>query len=136
MTLPELPVKKPTEAELDILRVLWSKSSATVRDVHEVLSRERPDRALGYTSVLKTMQIMTEKGLVLREESGKAHIYRPAMREADMQGQLLKDLSEKLFAGSTAALAMHALSLDTASDEDLQQIRALIERHQSQRQTK
>ena len=130
MTEPTL--KKPTEAELDILRVLWARGSATVRDVHEVLSGERGhDRALGYTSVLKTMQIMTEKGLVTREEAGKAHIYHPAMREADMQGALLKDLSEKLFAGSTAALAMHALSLDAASDEDLQQIRALIERRKA-----
>lgn len=128
MTQPELPLKKPTEAELDILRVLWTKDPATVREVHEVLSSER---AMGYTSVLKTMQIMTEKGLVTREEAGKAHLYHPAMRESDMQGQLLKDLSEKLFAGSTAALAMHALSLDTASDEDLQYIKALIERRKA-----
>ncbi len=130
--MTELPLKKPTEAELDILRVLWARGSATVRDVHEALVGERAhDRALGYTSVLKTMQIMTEKGLVTREEAGKAHIYHPSMREADMQGALLKDLSAKLFAGSTAALAMHALSLDAASDEDLQQIRALIERRKA-----
>ncbi len=128
--MTSLPLKKPTEAELDILRVLWARGAATVRDVHEVLSGERA-QALGYTSVLKTMQIMTEKGLVTREEAGKAHIYHPAMRESDMRGHLLKDLSEKLFAGSTAALAMHALSLDAASDEDLQQIRALIERRQA-----
>ncbi len=132
MTQTDSPLRKPTEAELDILRVLWNKDPATVREVHEVLSSERAhDRGLGYTSVLKTMQIMTEKGLVTREEAGKAHIYHPAMREADMQGQLLKDLSEKLFSGSTAALAMHALSLDTASDEDLQQIKALIERRKA-----
>lgn len=128
MTQSDLPQKKPTEAELDILRVLWSKGSATVRDVHDVLSAAR---AMGYTSVLKTLQIMTDKGLVTREEAGKAHIYHPAMREADMQGQLLKDLSEKLFAGSATALAMHALSLDPASAEDLQTIRALIARRQA-----
>ena len=76
--------------------------------------------------MLKTLQIMTEKGLVEREEAGKAHIYSPAMREADMQTQLLKDLSEKLFSGSPALLAMHALSLQPASDDELEQIRALI----------
>ena len=119
------PVKKPTESELEILRVLWAKGSATVRDVHDVLNAER---AMGYTTVLKTLQIMTEKGLVNRVEAGKAHIYTAAMREEDMQGQLLKELSEKLFSGSTALLAMHALSLQPASDDELQQIKALIER--------
>jgi len=116
--------RKPTEAELDILRALWARGTATVRDLHEALSA----RGTGYTTVLKTLQIMTEKGLVEREEAGKAHIYRPAMREEDMQTQLLKELSDKLFAGSTAMLAMHALSLQPASDEELQQIKALIER--------
>ena len=129
MTQPEFPAspvtRKPTEAELEILRVLWRKGSATVRDVHDVLNAER---AMGYTTVLKTLQIMTEKSLVQRVEAGKAHIYSAAMREEDMQGQLLKELSEKLFSGSTALLAMHALSLQPASDDELQQIKALIER--------
>ncbi len=119
-----LPAKKPTEAELDILRALWVKGTATVRDLHEALAA----RGTGYTTVLKTLQIMTEKGLVEREEAGKAHIYRPAMREEDMQTQLLTELSDKLFSGSTAMLAMHALSLQPASDDELQQIKALIER--------
>lgn len=125
MTQPDTPLKKPTEAELEILRVLWDKGTATVRDVHDVLNAERP---MGYTTVLKTMQIMHDKGLVHREEAGKAHIYSATMRAQDMQGQLLKDLSDKLFSGSTAMLAMHALSLSPASEEELQQIRALIER--------
>ena len=125
MTQTETPPKRPTEAELDILRVLWAKGQATVRDIHETLSETR---STGYTTVLKTLQIMTEKGLVEREEAGKAHIYAPAMREADMQTQLLKDLSEKLFSGSPALLAVHALSLQPASDEELDQIRALIAR--------
>lgn len=124
-----LPAKKPTEAELEILRVLWAKGEATVRDVHEVLNAERP---MGYTTALKTMQIMTEKGLVTRTEAGKAHIYHAAMAEADMQGQLLRDLSEKLFSGSTALLAMHALSMQPASEEELQLIKALIERKRGQ----
>ncbi|MGZ3305331.1 MAG: BlaI/MecI/CopY family transcriptional regulator [Asticcacaulis sp.] len=123
------PVKKPTEAELEILRALWARGDATVRDLHEALSA----RGTGYTTVLKTLQIMTEKGLVEREEAGKAHIYRPAMREEEMQTQLLRELSEKLFSGSPAMLAMHALSLTPASADELQQIRALIERRKGEK---
>ncbi|MGN6423279.1 MAG: BlaI/MecI/CopY family transcriptional regulator [Asticcacaulis sp.] len=119
------PARKPTEAELDILRVLWAQGEASVRDVHDALNATRQT---GYTTVLKLMQIMTEKGLVTRREAGKAHLYQAAMRESDMQGQLLRDLSDKLFSGSTAMLAMHALSLDSASDDDLERIKALIER--------
>ncbi|CAM3183607.1 BlaI/MecI/CopY family transcriptional regulator [Asticcacaulis taihuensis] len=125
MTQSDTPARKPTESELEILRALWSKGSATVREVFEVLSLERE---IGYTTVLKTMQIMLDKGLVSRTEDGKAHIYAAAMREEDMQGQLLKDLSDKLFSGSPALLAMHALSLQPASDEEIQLIKALIER--------
>jgi len=124
-TAPNPPARKPTEAELEILRVLWARGDATVRDVHDSLSQ---DRATGYTTVLKTMQIMLDKGLVSRTEEGKAHIYAAAMREEDMQGQLLKDLSDKLFSGSPALLAMHALSMQPASDEEIQLIKALIER--------
>ena len=122
---PVTPARKPTEAELEILRVLWTKGSATVRDIFDVLSQERP---MGYTTVLKTMQIMLDKGLVSRTEEGKAHIYAAAMREEAMQGQLLQDLSDKLFSGSPALLAMHALSMQPASDEEIQLIKALIER--------
>ena len=113
----------PSNSELEILHVLWRKGPQTVRQIHPALRRKRE---IGYTTVLKTLQIMTEKGLVAREEAGKAHIYSPAMREADMQTQLLKDLSEKLFSGSPALLAMHALSLQPASEDELEQIRALI----------
>jgi len=133
MTPHDLTPKKPTEAEFEILRALWIKQPATVRDVFETLGADRPeDRPLGYTTVLKTMQIMTEKGLVTRQEQGKAHVYMAAMAETDMQTQMLKDLSEKLFSGSTAALAMHALGLNPASEDELQQIRALIARKGSQ----
>jgi BlaI family penicillinase repressor len=127
-TLANVP-RKPTEAELEVLRVLWTKGDATVRDIFDVLSQERSqERQKGYTTVLKTMQIMHEKGLVTRSEAGKAHIYAAAMREDTMQGQLLQDLSDKLFSGSPALLAMHALSMQPASDEEIQLIRALIER--------
>jgi BlaI family transcriptional regulator, penicillinase repressor len=114
---------KPTEVELELLRVLWEKESATVRELYEVVNQQR---ALGYTSVLKTLQIMTEKGLVEREEAGKAHIYRATASQQETQSQLLRDLSERLFAGSAAQLAMHALSMQPASAEELEEIRKII----------
>src|SRR5215469_15315142 len=115
---------KPTEVELELLRVLWDKGSATVREMYEVVSQQR---ALGYTSVLKTLQIMTEKGLVERTEAGKAHIYRAVASQEETQNQLLRDLSERLFSGSAAQLAMHALAMEPASEEELDEIRNLIE---------
>lgn len=114
---------KPTEAELELLRVLWDKGSASVRDLHEVVSRQR---SIGYTSVLKTLQIMTEKGLVERTEAGKAHIYHAAASQEETQNQLLRDLSQRLFSGSAAQLAMHALAMQPASEEELEEIRRLI----------
>jgi len=114
---------KPTEVELELLRALWDMGSASVRELHEVVSRRR---ALGYTSVLKTLQIMTEKGLVERTEAGKAHIYHAAASQEETQNQLLRDLSERLFSGSAAQLAMHALSMQPASEEELQEIRKII----------
>lgn len=121
---------KPTEVELELLRILWDKGSASVRELHEVVSAQRP---LGYTSVLKTLQIMTEKGLVERTEAGKAHIYRAAATQEETQNQLLRDLSERLFAGSAAQLAMHALSMEPASAEELDEIRRII-RQKKERQ--
>jgi BlaI family penicillinase repressor len=114
---------KPTEVELELLRALWEKGSASVRELHEVVSRQRP---LGYTSVLKTLQIMTEKGLVERTEAGKAHIYHAAASQEETQNQLLRDLSERLFSGSAAQLAMHALSMQPASEEEREEIRKII----------
>jgi BlaI family transcriptional regulator, penicillinase repressor len=114
---------KPTEVELELLRVLWDKGSASVRELHEVVSRHR---ALGYTSVLKTLQIMTEKGLVERTEAGKAHIYHAAASQEETQNQMLRDLSERLFSGSAAQLAMHALAMQPASEEELEEIRKII----------
>ncbi|MGC2636432.1 MAG: BlaI/MecI/CopY family transcriptional regulator [Acidobacteriaceae bacterium] len=116
---------RPTEGELELLSILWHKGSATVREIHEDVSQIRP---LGYTSVLKLLQIMTEKGLVEREESGKAHIYRAAASEHATQDQFLRDMSRRLFAGSAAQLAMHALSLDPVNDRELDELRTLIER--------
>jgi predicted transcriptional regulator len=121
---------KPTEVELELLRALWDKDAATVRELYEVVSQQR---ALGYTSVLKTLQIMTEKGLVERTEAGKAHIYRAVASQEETQNQLLRDLSTRLFAGSAAQLAMHALAMEPASAEELEEIRRII-RQKKERQ--
>jgi predicted transcriptional regulator len=121
---------KPTEAELELLRVLWEKGPATVRELHDAVNLQR---AVGYTSVLKILQIMTEKGLVEREEANKAHIYRPAASQEETQNQLLRDLSERLFSGSAAQLAMHALAMQPASAEELEEIRNLIEQKRQTR---
>ncbi len=121
---------KPTEAELELLRVLWEKGPATVRELHDEVNLQR---AVGYTSVLKILQIMTEKGLVEREESNKAHIYRAAASQEETQNQLLRDLSERLFSGSAAQLAMHALAMQPTSDEELDEIRTLIEQKRQTR---
>src|SRR5215475_1184050 len=124
MKFKKQSLPKPTEAELELLRVLWEKGPTTVRDVHDAINVQRP---VVYTSVLKILQIMTEKGLVEREESGKAHIYRAAASQEDTQNQLLRDLSERLFSGSAAQLAMHALAMQPTSEEELDEIRNLIE---------
>ena len=122
---------KPTEVELEILTSLWSRGEATVRELFEDVSQRR---ALGYTSVLKTLQIMTEKGLVQRTETGKAHIYRATASQGDTQSQFLRDLTERLFSGSAAQLAMHALTLQPASSNELQEIRKLIERKRDKKE--
>jgi predicted transcriptional regulator len=118
------PLPRPTEGELELLRILWDRGPSTVRDLYQEINTTR---ALGYTSVLKLLQIMTEKGLVEREESGKAHIYHPAATQNETQDQLVRDISERLFAGSAAQLAMHALALEPVNDQELEALRSLIE---------
>lgn len=115
---------RPTEGELELLQALWDKGPSTVRDLHEAICRRRP---LGYTSVLKLLQIMTEKGLVEREESNRAHIYRAAATQDETQTQLLRDISQRLFAGSATQLAMHALAMEPVSEHELEELRTLIE---------
>lgn len=127
-SMNELP--KPTEVELELLQALWEKGEATVRELYEVISEQRP---LGYTSVLKMLQIMTEKGLVERTEAGKAHIYRASASQQETQSQLLRDLSERLFAGSAAQLAMHALAMEPASAEEIEEIRRIIRQKKEKR---
>ena len=118
-------IPRPTEAELELLQIVWAKQPATVREIHDALNE---DKVSGYTTVLKLLQIMTAKGLVVRDEANRAHVYRAAFSQDAMQSRLLRDLSNRLFAGSAAQLALHALSMEQASDDELAEIRELIER--------
>jgi len=121
---------RPTEAELAILRVLWSKGACTVRTVQQVLSLHQPT---GYTTVLKLLQIMTAKGLVVRDESQRSHIYRARRRADRTQRQLVDDLMERAFGGSAVKLAMQALSTSMPSARELEEIRTLIEKLERKR---
>lgn len=114
---------KPTKAELEILSVLWERESATVREVHEIISAQKPT---AYTTVLKLMQIMDEKGLVERDKHAKAHIYRPKQPQAETQKNLVSDLLEKAFRGSALKLVQHVLEAKPTSAEELKEIRKLI----------
>jgi len=116
---------RPTDAELAILRVLWDRGPSTVREVHEAL---RSSQSSGYTSVLKLLQIMTDKGLVVRDETNRAHVYGPKLSEQRTQLQLLGDLVDRAFAGSSAKLVLQALSGRRATREELRDIRALLDR--------
>ena len=118
-------IPRPTEAELELLRILWEKEPATVREIYDALNQERPS---GYTTVLKMLQIMTAKGLVVRDEANRAHVYRAAIGQDAMQSKILRDLSVRLFSGSAAQLALHALAMEPANDIELAEIRALLAR--------
>ena len=115
---------RPTDAELAILSVLWDRGPSTVRDVNQELSRSQ---ASGYTTVLKLLQIMTDKGLVTRDESERAHVYAPRLSERRTQRQLLADLVDRAFGGSSAKLVLHALADRPASSDELRDIRALLD---------
>ena len=117
---------RPTDAELAILRVLWDLGPSTVRQVHDVLSRERPT---AYTTALKLLQIMTEKGLVRRDERDRTHVYHPRLTEQQTQQQLIRDLLDRAFGGSASKLVMQALATERASAEELREIRKLLEKH-------
>jgi predicted transcriptional regulator len=118
---------RPSDGELAILRVLWSRGSATVRDVHTELSR---DRDMGYTTVLKLMQIMVDKGLVERDERARSHTYRPLQGEGETQRCLLQELLQKAFGGSRRELVLQALEAEPASAEELEEIRTLLKQAQ------
>jgi predicted transcriptional regulator len=115
---------RPTDAELAILRILWDRGPSTVRQVHEILGRERQ---AAYTTALKLLQIMTEKGLVERDERDRTHIYRARLSEETTQRQLVRDLVDRAFAGSSSKLVLQALASKRASAEELRDIRKAID---------
>lgn len=115
---------RPTDAELEILTVLWSRGPSTVRDVHEIIAVRKPAQ---YTTVLKTLQIMVEKGLVRRDETARAHVYRPARTREWTERQIAGDLLERAFNGSAGRLMLGALSARRASKKELAELRRLLD---------
>ena len=128
MMKSEIP--RPTSGELELLTILWDRGQATVRDLFDAVNAQRP---VVYTGVLKQLQIMTEKGLVLRDERDRAHIYSPAIAREDTQRQFVRELSDRFFAGSAAQLALHALEMEAATDEELDEIRKLLRKKKLQK---
>lgn len=119
---------RPTEGELELLGILWERGPSTVRELFEAVNKKRE---VVYTGVLKLMQIMTAKGLVARDETERAHIYRAAVSQEETELQFLRELSNRFFSGSAAQLAMRALELEKASDAELDEIRQLIAKKQA-----
>jgi BlaI family transcriptional regulator, penicillinase repressor len=116
--------QKPTAAELEILRVLWSRGPSTVREVHESLKEKK---SLGYTSVLKFLQIMTGKGTVRRNETRRAHVYEACLPAEQTKRQLAGDMLQRVFEGSASQLMMHALAGRKASEEEIQELRRILD---------
>ncbi len=129
MTPPKPTPPKPTEAELEILNVLWSRGPSTVREVHDEISRHKPAH---YTTVLKIMQIMAEKALLRRDEKQRAHVYIAAKPQAWTQKQLAGDLLQRAFGGSARSLLMGALSARKASKHELAAIRQLLDEYEKE----
>ena len=125
------PVPRPTDAELAILRILWDRGPSTVRQVHEILGLER---TAAYTTALKLLQIMTEKGLVERDERERTHIYHARLSQETTQRQLVRDLVDRAFGGSATKLVMQALATKKASADELRDIRQAIDsaRHEKE----
>ena len=117
------PLPRPTEAELEILQVLWEHGPCTVRDVHEILNHRD---GTGYTTALKQLQIMHDKGLVERDESQRAHVYHAAVSKERTQKRFLADMVKRVFDGSSSRLVLQALGDHQASHEELREIRALL----------
>ena len=116
---------QPTDVELAILRVLWARGPSTVREVHDVLSAE-PERETGYSTTLKMMQVMLEKGLLTRDESRRPQVYAPSQPEEQTQRQILRDVLRKVFGGSARKLVMRAVESEKISAKELAEIRKLL----------
>src|ERR671925_1416241 len=118
------PFQKPTASELEILRVLWSRGSCTVREVHEALSEKK---SLGYTTVLKLLQIMTAKGTVRRNENQRAHVYEACLPAERTKRQLAGDVLQRVFGGSATELMMHALEDGKTSRKEIEELRRVLD---------
>jgi BlaI family transcriptional regulator, penicillinase repressor len=121
---------KPTASELEILRVLWSRGPSTVREVHEALSEKK---SLGYTTVLKLLQIMTTKGTVRRNETQRAHVYEAGLSAEQTKRQLAGDMLQRVFEGSASQLMMHALAGGKTSREEIDELRRLLDEYERNR---
>ena len=118
------PIPRPTDAELSVLRVLWSQGPSTVREIHGILSQER---SLGYTTVLKATQVMLQKGLLVRDESQRSHVFAAAIPESETRTSLVGDLMEKAFGGSATKLLAHALHAKRPTKQELDEIQRLLD---------
>lgn len=118
-----IPVK-PTESELEILQILWDQGEATVREVHEILAKRK---SAGYTTTLKLLQIMHDKGMVTRDDSTRSHVYKAALNKKKTQKQFLDKMIKGLFSGSSAQLVMQALGQQKASKEELDEIQKYLD---------
>ena len=119
--------QKPTAAELQILQVLWERGPSTVREVHDALQEEK---ALGYTTVLKLMQIMTTKGLVRRDENQRAHVYEAQQPAEKTKRQFAADMLERVFDGSARELMLHALASQRSTRQEIEELRNLLDEHE------
>ena len=119
--------QKPTVSELEILRVLWNRGPSTVREVHDSLNEKR---AMGYTSVLKFLQIMTVKGTVRRNETQRAHVYEACLPAEQTKRQLAGDMLQRVFEGSASQLMMHALAGRKASRDEIEELRRLLNEYE------
>jgi len=124
---PRAGLPRPTDAELEIMRVLWRQGPSSVRQVHTSLGAD-PDRAPGYTTVLKLMQIMFEKGLLVRDEGRRPQVYSTRVAQRDTQQQMLRHVLERVFGGSHRALVLQALADRNASAAELREVEALLDR--------
>src|ERR1043166_4846671 len=123
----ETLLQKPTASELQILQVLWERGPSTVREVHDALQEEK---ALGYTTVLKLMQIMTAKGLVRRNEDQRAHVYEAQQPAEKTKRQLAADMLERVFDGSARELMLHALAAQRSTRQEIEELRSLLDEHE------
>ena len=121
------PLQRPTVSELEILRVLWARGPSTVREVHEAMSEKK---ALGYTTVLKLLQIMTAKGTVRRNEEQRAHVYEACQPAGETKRQLVGDVLQRVFEGSASELMIHALEGRRTSKEELDELRRLLDEYE------